>query len=276
MNDNRITHRASEFSTATAINAVQYSAEQAARALLDRMGVPNAREYRSGDLVELANLIATSGRIVVGDSPDLRDLAQHFNVAATTGRPLTLPASSCVLLLAAMTTGANKETESLTYSPHVERAAAPIEVAMPRALTDPEIVEVLASLGTDAEPSKYDWNPVLQVRTTVPGIRSIVDAYIKRAAPPKCPTCDTHEVELSLTCHNSSCASYATPVTTYRGWGTAPAAITPCVKPDWQACERISNLPEVDEAMRTFSHDSTADNATGVVSAILAAAGGAA
>lgn len=91
--------------TATAVNAIKYSAEQAARALLDRMGVPNVQAYSSGDLVELANLIAASGRIVVGDSPDLRELGHHFNESATTGRPLTLPASSCALLLAAMTTG---------------------------------------------------------------------------------------------------------------------------------------------------------------------------
>jgi len=50
-----------------------------------------------------------------------------------------------------------------------------------RELSDPEIVEVLASLGTDAEKSKYPDNPVLQVHTTVPGIREIVAAYITRA-----------------------------------------------------------------------------------------------
>ena len=56
--------------------------------------------------------------------------------------------------------------------------------ALPRELADAEIVEVLASLGTDAEKSVYDWNPVLQVRTTVPAIRQIVAAYLKRAAQP--------------------------------------------------------------------------------------------
>lgn len=33
------------------------TAEQEARNLLERMGVSNAQEYTSGDLVELANLI---------------------------------------------------------------------------------------------------------------------------------------------------------------------------------------------------------------------------
>jgi hypothetical protein len=34
------------------------SAEQRARDLLDRMGVPDAQNYSAGELVELANLIA--------------------------------------------------------------------------------------------------------------------------------------------------------------------------------------------------------------------------
>ena len=122
--------------TATAMSAVKYSAEQAARALLDRMGVPNAREYSSGDLAELANLIAASGRIVVGNSPDLRELAQYFNVSATTGRPLTLPASSCVLLLAAMTTE-NKASNPLTYStpaPAATSGDAPADLQQLKAL----------------------------------------------------------------------------------------------------------------------------------------------
>jgi hypothetical protein len=45
--------------------------------------------------------------------------------------------------------------------------------------------------------------------------------------------------------------------------------------PDWQECERISNLPDVDEALRGFSADPTADGATCIVRAILAAQGGA-
>jgi hypothetical protein len=39
---------------------------------------------------------------------------------------------------------------------------------------------------------------------------------------------------------------------------------------DWQECERISDLPDVDDALRGFSEDPTADNATCVVRAILA------
>ena len=38
------------------------SAEQRARDMLDRMGVPDAQSYTSGDLVELANLIADRSR----------------------------------------------------------------------------------------------------------------------------------------------------------------------------------------------------------------------
>lgn len=39
--------------------------------------------------------------------------------------------------------------------------------------------------------------------------------------------------------------------------------------PRWLQCERISNLPPVDEALRAFSEDPTADNATGIVVAVL-------
>lgn len=52
------------------------------------------------------------------------------------------------------------------------------------ALTDEQIVSVLASLGTDAEKSRYEDNPVLQVRTTVPGIRNIFAALLA-ASPAK-------------------------------------------------------------------------------------------
>ena len=51
-----------------------------------------------------------------------------------------------------------------------------------KALSDAEIVQVLASLGIDADKSKYEWNPVLQVRTTVPDIRRIAEAYNKALA----------------------------------------------------------------------------------------------
>jgi hypothetical protein len=104
-------------------------------------------------------------------------------------------------------------------------------------LDDPAIVEVLASLGHDAEKSQHDWNPVLQVRTTVPAIRDIVAAYLKRAAE--------------------------------------PTTITPCGEPDWAECQRIANLPDVDEALRGFSDDPTDDNGTCVVRAVLAATGSA-
>lgn len=38
------------------------SAEQEARDLLDRLGIEDAQSYSSGDLVELANLIADNAR----------------------------------------------------------------------------------------------------------------------------------------------------------------------------------------------------------------------
>ena len=41
---------------------------------------------------------------------------------------------------------------------------------------------------------------------------------------------------------------------------------------DWSEYQRISDLPDVDEALRSFSEDATADNAVCVVRAILAAA----
>lgn len=40
--------------------------------------------------------------------------------------------------------------------------------------------------------------------------------------------------------------------------------------PEWEKCERISNLPDVDAALRGFSEDPTADNATCIVRAVLA------
>ena len=41
--------------------------------------------------------------------------------------------------------------------------------------------------------------------------------------------------------------------------------------PDWLECQRISDLPDVDEALRGFSDDATGDNAVCVVRAVLAA-----
>jgi len=38
------------------------TAEQKARDMLERMGVPDAQSYTAGDLVELANLIANADR----------------------------------------------------------------------------------------------------------------------------------------------------------------------------------------------------------------------
>lgn len=49
-----------------------------------------------------------------------------------------------------------------------------------RPLSDPEIIDVLASIGTDAEPSRFGFD-TLQVHTTVPGVREIVAAYINKA-----------------------------------------------------------------------------------------------
>lgn len=39
------------------------TAEQKARDMLERMGVPDAQEYSAGDLVELANLIADADEL---------------------------------------------------------------------------------------------------------------------------------------------------------------------------------------------------------------------
>jgi len=41
------------------------------------------------------------------------------------------------------------------------------------------------------------------------------------------------------------------------------------ILPDWKRCEDLSNVPEIHEAFGGFSEDPTADNATGVVRAIV-------
>jgi hypothetical protein len=57
------------------------------------------------------------------------------------------------------------------------RALDRSSVAPVRELSDAEIVKVLASLGIDADKSKYGF-PELQVHTTVPSIRQIVARYL--------------------------------------------------------------------------------------------------
>ena len=52
---------------------------------------------------------------------------------------------------------------------------------------------------------------------------SDASAHLAHAAPkvagvPTCPTCTLTDVSLERTCHNSSCAEYALPVTVYEGW----------------------------------------------------------
>lgn len=49
-------------------------------------------------------------------------------------------------------------------------------------MTDEQIVALLASLGIDADKSKYGF-PELQVHTTVPGIRQIIERAAQLAAP---------------------------------------------------------------------------------------------
>jgi hypothetical protein len=61
--------------------------------------------------------------------------------------------------------------------------APPVGAGVVPELTDDEIVKVLASLGIDANKSKYGF-PELQVGTNVPGIRKIVSAYIAAAPAP--------------------------------------------------------------------------------------------
>jgi hypothetical protein len=39
--------------------------------------------------------------------------------------------------------------------------------------------------------------------------------------PTTCPQCGTHEVALTLECHNSACAAYAETLTVYTGWKPA-------------------------------------------------------
>lgn len=53
----------------------------------------------------------------------------------------------------------------------------------------------------------------------------------------------------------------------------AKPAPQPVELSDWAECQRISDVPDVDEALRGFQEDPTGDNATCVVRAILAAKG---
>jgi predicted RNA-binding Zn-ribbon protein involved in translation (DUF1610 family) len=109
--------------------------------------LPDRRDWFNPDAEKVLRAIHSGPRIAGADL-DLRDLGHLFAESQETGRPVTLSASACGLLLAAMTTAPER---------------------------------------------------------------------------PTCPTCGTHEVELSRTCHNSACASYAAPATTYEGWKQPPA-----------------------------------------------------
>lgn len=48
-----------------------------------------------------------------------------------------------------------------------------------------------------------------------------------------------------------------------------PAA--PAVAPTWQHAEQVSDLPDVHEALKNFTHDATGDNGVGVVLAVMKA-----
>ncbi|MGB9110920.1 MAG: hypothetical protein WCC39_19705, partial [Telluria sp.] len=52
--------------------------------------------------------------------------------------------------------------------------------------------------------------------------------------------------------------------------GRAPAPGQEAAPLDWMACERIADMPAVDEALRNFTKDATGDNATGIIAAVAA------
>lgn len=53
-------------------------------------------------------------------------------------------------------------------------------------------------------------------------------------------------------------------------WLSKPDA-QPVASPDWDDCQRISDLPAVDEALRAFSESADSDNAVCIVRAVLEA-----
>lgn len=70
----------------------------------------------------------------------------------------------------------------------------------------------------------FDNDPVGAIRLQI--IR-LQDEGVRKAlielgwTPPdtkRCPHCGTHEVELTRTCHNSSCSAYASEESVYKGW----------------------------------------------------------
>lgn len=76
-----------------------------------------------------------------------------------------------------------------------------------------------------------------------------------------------------LTPAYSDDADYAHKIRMGRAVLTAAALAQAGAEPaSWTECERISNLPAVDEAIRALLEDQTADNATGLIRAILAGA----
>ncbi len=91
-----------------------------------------------------------------------------------------------------------RKVEILAYVlAHARATPAPIADEVAGDLTDPEIVQMLASLGIDATNSKYGF-PELQVSTNVPGIRNIVVAYRKAlAARPTAPKASAPASDLS-------------------------------------------------------------------------------
>lgn len=66
--------------------------------------------------------------------------------------------------------------------------------------------------------------------------------------------------------------SAATPPASGRETHTGPDGYQRVTqRPDWMECERVSNIPTVHETIQAFADDPTADNATGMVQAIIEA-----
>ena len=84
------------------------SAEQQARDMLARMGVPDAQSYSSGDLVELANLIATNTNSGWLATPKQWDAVEE---SATRQAPLT-----CILELRARVEALEQQNRELCWS----------------------------------------------------------------------------------------------------------------------------------------------------------------
>jgi len=179
--------------TATAVNAIKYSAEQAARAMLDRMGVPNAQNYSSGELVELAKLIAAASKPapasavqnllhwalgeLLGALPERRDWlnpdAEKVLRAVRDARPA--PANATGETDREMALRFKREADALWHRVHPAEQNAARYIAWRDAMLisdqkflDAMAVALPADVGQSREPTAEEWDAAIDKAAGLP------------------------------------------------------------------------------------------------------------